>query len=127
MQIDHCYKARLDKIRPDGTERTEVTDGGPNCAGPGLEQCGDADPEFSPDGNMIYTSRGFPYVPMGMPGQTARNLYAISSDAWCPGKPERDLSPTSSHNCIEGIPKVVSYQQWITNGFGPDWNPVWKP
>ena len=149
---DTCYKARLDKIRPDGTGRTEVTDGGPNCVGPGLEQCGDADPGFSPDGNMIYTSRGFPYAPKGMPGQTARNLYAISSDAWYPCKPERDLSPTSSHNCIEGIPKVApdgknilfffactgqpsgitltdiaaSHQQWITNGFGPDWNPVWK-
>jgi hypothetical protein len=26
-----CFKVRLDKIRPDGTARTQVTDGGPNC------------------------------------------------------------------------------------------------
>jgi len=26
-----CYKTRVDKVRADGTARTQVTDGGPNC------------------------------------------------------------------------------------------------
>lgn len=148
-----CFKTRLDKIRPDGTRRTQVTDGGPNCTPAGMEQSGDADPGFSADGTMIYTSRGFPYSAPGMPGSTARKLYAVSSEAWHPGKPEHDLSLSSAPDCIEGVPKgspdgtrvllfracagesagiavtdtMGRYRTWIGNGFGPDWNPVWKP
>jgi len=147
-----CFKTRLDKIRPDGTQRTQVTDGGPNCTPPGMEQNGDADPGFSADGAVIYTSRGFPYSPSGMPGVTVRKLYAVSSDAWYPGKPERDLSLSSAPDCVEGVPKGSpdgtrillfracagerfgvtvmdtsgSYRTWVADGFGPDWNPVWK-
>ena len=148
-----CFKARMDRIRPDGTQRTQVSDGGPNCTPPGMEQSGDSDPGFSADGSTIYTSRGFPYSPPGMPGQTARKLFAVSSDAWYPGKPERDLSLASAPDCIEGVPKgspdgtrillfracvgerfgvtvtdrTGSYRTWIADGFGPDWNPAWKP
>ncbi len=150
-------KARIDKIKPDGTQRTEVTNGGPYPSAPGLEPSGDADPCFSPDGSIIYTSRGFPVSPPGMQGQTVRKLYAVSSDAWYAGKPERDLSPPNVENDIEGVPKCSpdgksilffrasayeltgeptgititdtagTYWQWIASGFGPDWNPVWKP
>jgi Tol biopolymer transport system component len=149
-------KARIDKIRPDGTQRTQVTDGGPDPSAPGLEPSGDSDPCFSPDGSTIYSSRGFPYSPPGMPGQTVRKLYAVSSSAWYPGKPERDLSQPSAQNDIEGVPKcspdgkylllfrasayaltgeptgitltdtAETNWQWIASGFGPDWNPVWK-
>lgn len=148
-----CFKTRLDKIRPDGTQRTKVTDGGPNCTPPGMEQSGDADPGFSADGATIYTSRGFPYAPAAMPGATVRKLYAVSSDAWYPNKPERDLSLASEPDCVEGVPKGSpdgtrvllfracgpgkvsgvmvtdangSFRTRIADGFGPDWNPAWK-
>ncbi len=149
-----CFKTRLDKIRPDGTARTQVTNGGPNCTPPGMEQSGDADPGFSADGKTIYSSRGFPRAPAGMPTQTERRLYSFSSGAWTAGKVESDLSLPSSPHCIEGVPKgspdgtrvllfrfcagdeahsgvtltdkVGSYRTWITNGFGADWNPVAK-
>lgn len=148
-----CFKTRLDKMRPDGTQRTQVTDGGPSCTPPGREQSGDADPGFSPDGATIYTSRGFPHAPPGMHGSTVRKLYAVSSDAWCPGKAERDLSDRAAPDCVEGVPKVSpdgrrvlffracagertgltvtdasgSYRTWIADGFGPDWNPARSP
>ncbi len=148
-----CFKTRLDKIRPDGTHRTQVTDGGPNCTPQRMEQSGDADPGFSADGTTIYTSRGFPYSSPGMPGSTVRKLYAVSSDAWYPGKPERDLSVSSVPDCVEGVPKGSpdgtrillfrgcvgerfgvtltdtsgSYRTWVADGFGPDWNPAAKP
>lgn len=145
-----CFKTRLDKIRPDGTQRTQVTDGGPHCTPAGMEQNGDADPGFSADGATIFTSRGLPAQPPGIPGGTVRKLFASSSDAWHPGKPEHDLSLASAPNCIEGVPKgspdgsrvllfracageqagitvtdtAGSYRTWIADGFGPDWNPA---
>lgn len=148
-----CFKTRLDKVRPDGKQRTQVTEGGPNCTPPGMEQSGDADPGFSADGATIYTSRGFPSSSPGLPGTTIRKLYAISSDAWYPGKLERDLSRASAPDCVEGVPKgspdstrillfracageragvtvtdtTGSYRTWIADGFGPDWNLAWKP
>ncbi len=151
QNVDGCFKVRLDKIRPDGSDRTPVTDGGPFCTPPGREQSGDADPGFSPDGSTIYSSRGFPFAPPGFPAQVVRKLYAFSSDAWTPEKVERDLSIPSAPNCIEGVPKVSpdgarvllfracagephigvtltdpdgSYRAWVADGFGPDWNPA---
>jgi Tol biopolymer transport system component len=148
-----CLKTRLDKIRPDGSRRTKVSDGGPNCTPAGMEQSGDADPAFSVDGETIFTSRGFPYPPQGMPGAAVRKIYALSSDAWYPGKPERDLSLPSEPDCVEGVPKASpdgrrlalfracgpgepsgvtlmdtlgSYRNFIANGFAPDWNPAWN-
>lgn len=108
--VNGCFKVRLDKMRPDGTSRTQVTDGGPNCTPSGFEQSGDADPGWSHDGGTIYTSRGFPRLPAGapdagMPVPTERRLYAVSSDAWYAGKPESDLSLPSEPDCIEGVPK----------------------
>ena len=144
-----CFKARMDKIRPDGTDRTQVTDGGPNCTPHDREQNGDADPGFSADGRTIYTSRGFPRPPAGLPDNTERRLYSVSSAAWTPGKPETDLSLPSAPDCIEGVPKgspdgtrillfractgeahfgvtltdaAGSYRTWIIEGFGADWN-----
>ncbi len=152
-ETNTCFKTRLDKIRPDGTQRTKVTDGGPNCTPTGMEQSGDADPGFSADGSVIYTSRGFPYSPPGILGATVRKLHAVSSDAWYSGKIERDLSLANASDGIEGVPKgspdglriilfrayqgesfgitvtdtAGTFRTWIANGFGPDWNPVWKP
>jgi len=102
-----CFKVRIDKIRPDGSSRTQVTDGGPNCTPMGLEQSGDADPGFSADGKTIYSSRGMPRAPGGSPpsGTTERQLYAFSSDAWAPGKVETNLALPSEPDCIEGVPK----------------------
>jgi len=151
QNVNGCFKVRLDKIRPDGSDRTQVTDGGPFCTPPGKEQSGDADPGFSADGNTIYSSRGFPYAPPGFPAQVVRKLYAFSSDAWAPGKVEKDLSLPSAPDCIEGVPKgspdgtrvllfracageprlgvtltdaAGSYRTWIADGFGADWNPA---
>lgn len=108
--VNGCFKVRLDKMRPDGTSRTQVTDGGPNCTPTGFEQSGDADPGWSHDAGTIFTSRGFPQLPAGapdagMPRPTERKLYAVSSDAWYAGKPENDLSLPSEPDCIEGVPK----------------------
>lgn len=146
-----CFKARIDKIRPDGTARTQVTDGGPNCTQPGREQSGDSDPGFSADGKTIYSSRGFPGTPAGVPAYVVRRLYSISSGAWTPGKVENDLSLPSAPDCVEGVPKgspdgkqvllfracesephmgvtltdtAGTYRLWIVDGFGADWNPV---
>jgi len=149
-----CFKTRLDKIRPDGTARTQVSDGGPDCTPPGKEQCGDADPGFSADGKTIYSSRGLPGAPAGgSPSMTERKLYGFSSDAWYSGKPETDLSLPSQPSCIEGVPKgspdgkrillfracfdqpgspagiyltdpAGSYRTFVAAGFGPDWNPA---
>lgn len=145
-----CFKTRLDKIRPDGSGRTKVTDGGPNCTPTGFEQNGDADPGYSADGATIYSSRGLPARPPGVPGGTVRRLYAISDEPWAPGKPELDLSLPSAPDCIEGVPKGApdgsqillfrycagerpgiylsdsagSYRRFVADGFGPDWNPA---
>jgi len=151
QNVGGCFKVRLDKIRPDGSDRTPVTDGGPFCTPPGREQSGDADPGFSADGGTIYSSRGFPFEPPGFPGAVVRKLYAFSSDAWAPGKVETDLSLPSAPDGIEGVPKgspdgarillfracagephigitltdaAGSYRTWIADGFGADWNPL---
>jgi Tol biopolymer transport system component len=147
-----CFKTRLDKIRPDGTERTQVSDGGSNCTPTGMEQSGDADPGISADGQTIYTSRGEPRSPAGTsPPVTERRLVALSTDAWAPGKVETDLALASEQDCIEGVPKgspdgtrilefracfdaphpmgiyvtdtAGSYRTYVTSGFGADWNP----
>jgi Tol biopolymer transport system component len=154
QNVNGCFKVRTDKIRPDGSQRTQVSDGGPNCTPPGLEQSGDADPGWSADGQTIYSSRGFPVPPAGAPPNVVeRKLYAFSSDAWYPGKPEVDLSLPSEPSCVEGVPKgspsgtrillsrgcfdtgtlvsgiyvtdtAGSYRTRIIAGFGPDWNPI---
>jgi Tol biopolymer transport system component len=153
QKVNGCFKVRTDKIRPDGSSRTQVSDGGPNCTPTGAEQSGDADPGWSSDSKTIYSSRGFPVPPAnGAPGSTERKLYAFSSDAWYPGKPEMDLSLASEPSCIEGVPKgspdgehvlvfrlcfdtlmpkggiyltdtAGSYRTFITEGFGADWAP----
>ncbi len=154
QHTNDCFKSRMDRIRPDGTERSQVSDGGPHCTPPGKEQNGDADPGFSADGKTIYTSRGFPGAPAGLPDNTVRRLYALSSDPWYPGKTETDLSLPAAADCIEGVPKgspdgryvllfrycpgegragvyltdtAGSYRFWINEGFGPDWNPAAFP
>jgi dipeptidyl aminopeptidase/acylaminoacyl peptidase len=152
QNVGGCFKVRLDKMRPDATERTKVTDGGPSCTPPGLEQSGDADPGFSADGRTIYSSRGLPMRVPGFPQLTVRHLYAFSSDAWTPGKPEVDLSAASKGGCIAGVPKgspdgtrvllflfcpdnprqagvtladaAGSTWTFLSPGFGPDWSPI---
>ena len=150
-------KSRLDKIRPDGTSRTRVSDGGTNCTPPNKESIGDADPGWTSDARTIYSSRGLPISPAGpqsaVSGLSERKLYAFSSDAWTPGKVERDLSLPAQPDCVEGVPKgspdgkrillfrvcfdtgvpkpgiyvtdtTGNYRTFVTEGFGPDWNPV---
>lgn len=151
--VGGCFNVRIDKIRPDGSDRTRVTDGGPFCTPPGREQSGDADPGISPDGGTVYSSRGFPFPPPGFPASVVRKLYACSSGAWTPGKVESDLSLPSAPDCIEGVPKASpdgarillfracvgephlgvtltdpagSYRRWVVDGFGADWNPAYR-
>jgi hypothetical protein len=154
QNTNNCFKVRLDKIRPDGTARTQVTDGGPNCTPAGMEQYGDSDPGFSADGQTVYSSRGLSPLP-GDPTQTLRHLYAFSSDAYYPGKIETDLSMAYEPDCKVGVPKgspngtqilvflfcpsnpqrvgvtltnnTGSSWTFVTPGFGPDWNPSAQP
>ncbi len=151
---NNCFKVRLDKIRPDGTSRTQVTDGGPNCTPPNIEPYGDADPGISADGQTVYSSRGLSPLPAD-PKQTLRHLYAYSSGAYTPGKVETDLSMASHPDCTVGVPKGSpdgkqilvflfcpddmqhvgvtltdsSGSSWtfVAVGFGPDWNPTTYP
>jgi len=100
--------SRIDKILPDGSQRTQLSDGGPSCTPPGKEAIGDADPGWSSDGRTIFSSHGLPLVPAGLPASslvTERKLYALSSDPWVPGKPYVDLSLPSEPACVEGVPK----------------------
>ncbi len=153
QNVGGCFKTRIDRIRPDGTARTQITDGGPSCTPPGLEQSGDADPGISPDGLTIYSSRGLPRnVPGAGPGQAVRHLYRIDATPWLPGKPETDISATTRDACVAGVPKVspdnalIAFFQFCADdpahvgvtltdlkgstyrflfpGFGPDWDPV---
>jgi Tol biopolymer transport system component len=100
--------SRVDKILPDGSQRTQVTDGGPSCTPPSKEAVGDADPGWSSDGSTIYSSRGLAEVPAGLPLSslvTERKLYSFSSDPWTPGKPDSDLSLPTEPDCVEGVPR----------------------
>jgi len=118
--------SRVDKVRPDGSQRTKVTDGGPSCTPAGKEAVGDADPGWSSDGNTIYSSRGLAKSPAGLPTPstvTERKLYAFSSDAWVNNKPEADLSLPSEPDCVEGVPKgspdgqhILLYRICFDNG-----------
>jgi len=149
-----CFKVRADKIRPDGTAHTQLTDGGPNCTPPNMEPYGDADPGISADGQTIYSSRGLSPLPADHT-QTLRHLYAYSSDAYTPGKVETDLSIAMKPDCTVGVPKgspdgtrilvflfcpddqqhvgvtltnpAGSSWSFIATGFGPDWNPATQP
>ena len=85
-----------------------------------------------------------------------RKLFEFSSSAWFLGKPEKDLSLPSEPSCVEAVPKgspdgtrvllyrlcfdtgspvggiyvtdtAGSYRTFVTPGFGPDWNPAYKP
>jgi Tol biopolymer transport system component len=152
QDIDGCFKVRLDRMRPDGAERTRITDGGPNCTPPGLEQSGEADPGISPDGKTIYSSRGLPLIVPGTTSATVRHLYRFSSEPFAPGKVETDLSLPAKTDCVAGVPKVSpggdrialfllcptdpahagvtltdakgSAFTFVVRGFGPDWNPA---
>jgi len=150
QNVGGCFKVRMDRIRPNGTDRERIDDGGPYCTPKGLQQSGDADPGVSPDGRTLYSSRGLPQTVPGQPTVTIRHLYRLSTEPYYPGKPETDLS-RSKPDCVVGVPKVSpdgrailvflfcpnapSYngiaetdtqgRVWreIEPGFGADWNP----
>lgn len=152
QNIGGCAKVRIDRIRPDGTGRAKITDGGPACTPAGLEQSGDADPGISPDGRTIYSSRGLPVTVPGHPEMTVRHLYKFSSDPYVLGKAEADLSLGALADCIAGVPKVSPAGNriafflfcaadperagitltdeagarftFVAPGFAPDWNPA---
>jgi len=150
--VGGCFKVRIDRIRPDGSGRVRITDGGPNCTPPGLEPSGDADPGISPDGKTIYSSRGLPRTVPGFPTVTVRHLLKFSSEPYGPGKVETDLSRGGKSDCVAGVPKVspggglvslfllcpndLHYHgitltdpsgqsfRFVETGFGADWNPT---
>jgi hypothetical protein len=154
QNTNNCLKVRLDKIRPDGSSRTQVSGGGVNCTPPNMEPYGDADPGISADGQTIYSSRGLSPLPADHT-QTLRHLYAYSSGPYAPGKVETDLSIATKPECIVGVPKgspdgtqilvflfcpddmphtgvtltdtAGSNWTFIATGFGPDWNPTTQP
>ena len=139
-------------MRPDGSGRVPITDGGPHCTPAGLEQSGDADPGISPDGTTLYSSRGLPVTVSGTAGMTVRHLYRFSSAPFTPGKVETDLSLPAHADCVAGVPKVSpagdrvalflfcradparagvtlttpggATWTFVAPGFAPDWNPA---
>jgi hypothetical protein len=84
--VNGCFNVRVDKIRPDGLDRTTVSSGGPYCTPPGREQSGDADPAVSADGKTIYNSRGFPYP---RPAFRTRSCATCMPSQATHGRPER--------------------------------------
>lgn len=152
QNIGGCFKVHMDRMRPDGTGRTQIDDGGSDCTPTGLEQSGDADPGISPDGKFLYSSRGLPRNVPGRSDLTVRQLVRIEATPWTPGKPETDLSTGATADCIAGVPKVSpdntrialfvfcqndpahfgvqitdlagSQYRFVAKGFGPDWNPA---
>ena len=151
--VNGCNKARTDKIRPDGSARTQVSDGGTDCTPPGgMNPYGDSDPGWSADGLTIFSSRGMPPPPL-LPA--IRHAFAFSSEAWTSDKPETDLEaaePTcaiavpkgspdgkrllATRNCASDPSKYGVYvadvtaaaaSNWrpvVVGAFGADWNPV---
>lgn len=155
QNVNDCVKVRIDRIRPNGANRTQITAGGPSCTPAGFnEPTGDADPGISPDGKTLYSSRGLPVHVPGIPGATLRHLYTFSSAPYYSGKPETDLSGAMEPNCGVGVPKIspggaellVSFMcaddmahagvdivnltgtRWtfVEHGFGADWNPAYR-
>ena len=152
QNVGGCAKVRIDRIRPDGSSRTQITNGGANCSTPNQELTGDADPAISPDGTTMYSSRGLASETPGIPGHTLRHLYTFSSAPYVVGKTETDISATLKPNCIAGVPKVSpsgsqvavfllcesdlahsgvlltdatgSSYTFVVKGFGADWNPA---
>jgi hypothetical protein len=152
QNVSGCRKTRLDKLRPDGTERTQVTDGGGSCTPEGLETLGDADPALSPDGHTVYSSRGFARAMTGQPARIERRLFAFSSNAWTAAKAGHDLTMGAESSCSEKLPKVSPdgtqlllyrlcvdgdspsgtylsdvagrFRAYITSGIGADWAPA---
>jgi hypothetical protein len=76
QNVNGCLKVRTDKIRPDGSTRTQVTDSGPNCTPAGSEPSGDADPGLERGFQDHLWFKGFPVPPAGGPAVTQRKLYA---------------------------------------------------
>jgi hypothetical protein len=153
QSVGGCFKVRIDRIRPNGSGRTRITDGGPYCTPPGFQPTGDADPGISPDGKTIYSSRGLPVTVPGFPSVQIRHLYKFSSEPYVPGKLETDLSRGAKSECVAGVPKVSpggrlvslfllcphdlrQYHgitltdpdgttfRFVEPGFGADWNPT---
>jgi dipeptidyl aminopeptidase/acylaminoacyl peptidase len=151
VNTNHCFRVRTDKIRPDGSDRTQVSDGGSDCTPKNAEQAGDADPGWSADGKTIFTSRGFAKTPHDAPaGVTERKLMSFASDAT---GAVADLSLAAEPDCVEGVPKASvdgvlvfrlcfgangqpdepgtyvtdatgSTRSFVFPGFGGDWNPA---
>jgi Tol biopolymer transport system component len=150
--VGGCAKVRIDRIRPDGTSRTQITDGGPDCSTPNQELTGDADPAISPDGTTMYSSRGLASGTPGLGGHTLRHLYTFSSAPYVAGKTETDISGALKPGCLAGVPKVSPNGQqvavfilcendlahsgvlltdptgsnytFVVKGFGADWYPT---
>jgi hypothetical protein len=56
QNVNGCFKARTEKIRPDGSSRTQVSDGGPNCAPPGLNRAATPIPAGARTANHLHLS-----------------------------------------------------------------------
>ncbi len=152
QDVNGCSNSRTDKIRPDGSSRTKLSSGGTDCTPANASNpYGDADPGWSADGSTVFSSRGLPPPPqLG----ALRHVYAFSSDAWAPGKPETDLE-ASEPDCAVAVPKgspdgkrvlgtrncapggedgvwvadvsSTATSNWLLvyhGGFGGDWNPL---
>ena len=106
--VDGCFKVRIDKMLPDGSSRTQVSDGGPNCTPTGFEQSGDADPGWSPDGKTIYTSRGFPFSPPArLPIPPNASFTRCRATCGTPVSPRRIYPSRRSRIASKGFPRTL--------------------
>jgi len=141
--------SRIEKVRLDGTQRTVVSSGGRRQGAAQQGPLGDLDPDYSPDGAMIWSSRRLE------DGQS--RLFAFGASAYYPGKAETDmnwpihpdgvertprfspdgrrialtrLSPKSGHRTHQLVltDRQSSFRRYLTTREDWDlWHPSWSP
>ena len=88
--------SRIERVRVDGSQRTVVSSGGKSLKPGGHQPLGDLDPNYSPDGAMIWSTRRLEGGPV--------RLFAFGANAYYGGKSERNMSWPVHPDAIERSP-----------------------
>jgi Tol biopolymer transport system component len=89
--------SRIDKVRLDGSQRTVISSGGRRQGAAQQGPLGDLDPDYSPDGAMIWSSRSLE------DGQI--RLFAFGANAYYAGKVEKDMNWPVHPDGVERAPR----------------------